>query len=92
MAAHVGDSRLYELVVVKLRQRAVDHNLRNELAALGLEGTEATPGVFAWMLLFPSSAARIALSASMRSVGRPRAVRDCCCVPTACMVLSPGAR
>ena len=35
VVAHVGDSRLYELQKGLLRQRTVDHNLRNELAAIG---------------------------------------------------------
>ena len=35
VAAHVGDSRLYELTNGDLRQHTVDHSLRNELLSLG---------------------------------------------------------
>ena len=40
VAAHVGDSRLYELVAGELRQWTVDHNLRTEMSSLGLEPIE----------------------------------------------------
>ena len=42
VAAHVGDSRLYEFAAGKLRQRTVDHDLRNEMSALGLDLNEET--------------------------------------------------
>ena len=41
VVAHVGDSRLYELQTGILRQRTVDHNLRNELASIGRDPDSA---------------------------------------------------